>query len=239
MRTYALGIVASISLLTASAFADGGATPAAFKNIEEVDASPSCFGWQIKVTADSLTDNGDGTCTLSFAAGTADITSVGDVVSGAAFDGTQGTILTFNNAGGDATIDYDGTDFSFSKPVSVTGADTLTLIGTDPGIIFNVGTAGDTDFWSAVNEDAGNDDDDSWQVGKGTTIGTTPFLSLSSIGNLTIDGGTGSFGVVVDGSTGGATMYRDTDDAGWTECVALDGILTCGIDANGIPDGTP
>jgi len=36
--------------------------------------------------------------------GSGDITSVGDVTSGAAFDGTQGTTLTFNNAGGDSTV---------------------------------------------------------------------------------------------------------------------------------------
>jgi hypothetical protein len=49
----------------------------------------------------------------------ADITSVGDVSSGAAFDGTQGTILTFYNVGGNATFDYDGTDFTSSVDVTV------------------------------------------------------------------------------------------------------------------------
>lgn len=53
--------------------------------------------------------------------GSGDITSVGDVASGAAFDGTQGTTLTFNNAGGDATIDYDGTDIQSSKLVTAPG----------------------------------------------------------------------------------------------------------------------
>lgn len=47
--------------------------------------------------------------------GTGDITSVGDVSSGAAFDGTQGTTLTFYNAGGNATFSYDGTDFFFQS----------------------------------------------------------------------------------------------------------------------------
>lgn len=81
----------------------------------------------------------------SAAAGSGDITSVGDCADGACFDGTQGTTLTFNNAGGDATIDYDGTDFSFSKPISanVTGAltgnaDTVTngVYTTDAGTVF-------------------------------------------------------------------------------------------------------
>lgn len=45
--------------------------------------------------------------------GSGDITSVGDVASGAAFDGTQGTILTFNDADGDKTIEYDNTNNQF------------------------------------------------------------------------------------------------------------------------------
>jgi len=50
--------------------------------------------------------------------GSGDILSIGDVGSGAAFDGTQGTTLTFNNALGDATLSYDGNAFSFSKLIS-------------------------------------------------------------------------------------------------------------------------
>src|SRR6185503_21190560 len=46
-------------------------------------------------------------------AGAGDITSVGDVASGAAFDGTQGTTLTFNDADGDQTFLYDTTDNEF------------------------------------------------------------------------------------------------------------------------------
>lgn len=61
--------------------------------------------------------------------GSGDITSVGDVASGAAFDGTQGTTITFYNAGGNATIDYDGTDFSFSKLISL-GTNSLSMTGS-------------------------------------------------------------------------------------------------------------
>ena len=56
--------------------------------------------------------------------GGGDITSVGDVASGAAFDGTQGTTFTFNNAGGDGTLDYDGTDFTFSHGITALTLDT-------------------------------------------------------------------------------------------------------------------
>lgn len=50
-----------------------------------------------------------------------DITAVGDVTSGAAFTGTQGTTLTFDNAGGDMTQIYNGSKMLFSKPLTVTG----------------------------------------------------------------------------------------------------------------------
>jgi hypothetical protein len=52
----------------------------------------------------------NGTCVGNVSGGSGDITSVGDVTSGAAFDGTQGTVLTFNNAGGDGTLTFDGSD---------------------------------------------------------------------------------------------------------------------------------
>lgn len=78
----------------------------------------SCVGTTNKVTyADGTfrceTDETAG-------AGVGDIISVGDVSTGAAFDGTQGTTLTFFNIGGNGVLDYDGTDFSFDKPVTAT-----------------------------------------------------------------------------------------------------------------------
>lgn len=58
------------------------------------------------------------------AGGTGDVTSVGDVAGGAAFDGTQGTTLTFNNAGGDKTLVFDGTNFTFNDDLSSLTLDT-------------------------------------------------------------------------------------------------------------------
>src|SRR3990167_4162299 len=64
------------------------------------------------------------TGTITWATGASgDVTSVGDCADGACFDGTQGTTLTFNNAGGDKTLDYDGTDFLFNAPLSVDASD--------------------------------------------------------------------------------------------------------------------
>jgi len=56
--------------------------------------------------------------------GSGDITSVGDVTGGAAFDGTQGTTLTFNNAGGDKTLVFDGTNFTFNDDLASLTLDT-------------------------------------------------------------------------------------------------------------------
>lgn len=61
------------------------------------------------------------------ASGSGDITSVGDVTSGAAFDGTQGTTLTFYNVGGNATLAYNGT--TFTPSVFITGNVTGALTG--------------------------------------------------------------------------------------------------------------
>lgn len=66
---------------------------------------------------------GDGTWATPAGGGSGDIESVGDVTSGAAFDGTQGTVLTFNNAGGDATETYDGSVMAFSHPLTVQASD--------------------------------------------------------------------------------------------------------------------
>jgi len=55
---------------------------------------------------------------------------------------------------------------------------------------------------------------------------------------LTINPGTGTGQITVDGSTGGCFMLRDTDDGGWTECYALDGVMTCSVDADGVCDGS-
>ena len=70
----------------------------------------------------NLENDGAGNLSWVAGAGSGDITSVGNVASGAAFDGTQGTVLTFNNAGGDATLDYDGTDLQSSVLLRSPGA---------------------------------------------------------------------------------------------------------------------
>jgi len=77
----------------------------------------------------------------------------------------------------------------------------LTIQKADPSIILDVTTAGDTDYWLGVQDDAGGDDDDKFYIGKGTTVGTTPYFAMDK-----------------DGSTylgdGGATNYAKFTSAG-------------------------
>lgn len=70
-----------------------------------------------------------------------------------------------------------------------------------------------------------------WTDGGRVGIGVSAPTSI-----LHVDKGTGVGQATLDGSTGGCIMLRDTDDAGWTECDALDGTLSCTVDADGACD---
>src|SRR3990167_4294419 len=84
--------------------------------VEEEDGSPSIIVYKLKVGNSELTDNADGTASL--AGGSGDITTVGDITSGAAFDGTQGNTLTFKGATSGTTA---------LKPTAIAGTTTITL----------------------------------------------------------------------------------------------------------------
>jgi hypothetical protein len=61
----------------------------------------------------------------------------------------------------------------------------LHLKDDDPGIILEPEDySGDTDYWLAVMEDAGNDDNDIFQIGDGTSVGTNPFVTINTDGNV-------------------------------------------------------
>ena len=64
---------------------------------------------------------------------------------------------------------------------------TITQTSTDnPSIVFNVLTAGDTDYWLGVRNDAGGADNDTFQIGDGTTPGTNPWITLETDGDIGI-----------------------------------------------------
>lgn len=67
-----------------------------------------------------------------------------------------------------------------------TNSSDITINKDDPTIIYDVVTATDTDFWAGVQDDAGSDDDDTYQIGTGTTPGSNTQLTLTNAGALTI-----------------------------------------------------
>ena len=62
----------------------------------------------------------------------------------------------------------------------------FTIQKADPTLIYDVVTATDTDFWVGVQDDAGGDDDDTYQIGKGTTPGTTPRFTMTGAGAISL-----------------------------------------------------
>jgi len=65
--------------------------------------------------------------------------------------------------------------------------------------------------------------------------GTLTIGATSSTTNLLyVDAGENAGGLTIDSDLGGCMMLRDTDNAGWTKCTALNGVLSCSIDADGI-----
>lgn len=153
--------------------------------------------------------------------GSGDVTAVGDCASGACFNGSSGTTLTFNNAGGDGTLDYDGTDFSFSKPIDITGGITLTGSITFPDNVrqtfnpgadaagLNVGSiAGDPgtptngDLWydSTANELTARINGANVALGAGSGIAGSG--TLNTVPKFTPDGTTvGDSTITDDGTT--------------------------------------
>lgn len=90
-----------------------------------------------------------------------------------------------------ATADLDMNQFDITDADDI-AANTLTLVpNTYPGIIFNTLTAGDTDYWLAVCDDAGGDDDDIIQLGDGTSRCTNRHWSVNTNGRMDMGSGTG------------------------------------------------
>lgn len=69
-------------------------------NTDNFDGNLSATDTNVQLALDTLDE--------LIAGSSGDITDVGDCATGACFNGTQGTTLTFNNAGGDGVLSYDG-----------------------------------------------------------------------------------------------------------------------------------
>jgi len=87
----------------------------------------------------------------------------------------------------------------------------ITISGADPALILDTTTATDTDFWIGVTEDAGGDDDDTFEIGKGTTKGTTSFFTWDKDG-----------GFIAQNLTDAVTGYQWLDADGGTPILNLD-----------------
>ncbi len=127
--------------------------------------------------------DGTGAWTAPAAAGGGDVTAVGNCLTGACFNGTSGDTLTFYNAGGNATIVYDGTDFAFSKTLRVASSNT-------PQTDYYPTLATDTHWIIGVNGDGGNDNDDNLVISEGTTLGSSNRLTIAPGGLVTIPSAT-------------------------------------------------
>jgi len=137
--------------------------------------------------------------------------------------------------------DEDNADFEFDQDVTTTGAlagatlntgqgayelfamnqdvestdtvtfDDTTIQGADPAIIFDPTTATDTEFYIAINEDAGGDDNDTFTIGKGIVKGTTPFITMDKDG-----------GIIFQNLTDAVTGFKVMDADGGTSVLNVD-----------------
>src|SRR5690606_27801611 len=93
------------------------------------------------------------------------------IESGELFENNNLTLKTYGT--GNVVLDLAGTGSAW-------------LTGTDTSIIFDTRSSTDTDYWMGIIDDAGNDDDDIFSIGKGDVKGTNPFLSIDTSGYVGI-----------------------------------------------------
>lgn len=159
--------------------------------------------------------------------------------------GTGGTafITAVDGSGGVTAVQLlaEGSGYTTGTGKSTTG-------GSGSGCTLNITTvrastnqnAGKLVLQAGTSTGTGTNSQIDFNVAAPGSSGTTdnaPFtyMALDSV-DLSLDRGTGTGQFTLDGSTGGCIMLRDTDDAGWTECDALDGVLSCSIDSDGVCD---
>jgi hypothetical protein len=84
--------------------------------------------------------------------------------------------------------------------VDLTGTGSAVRItGTDTSLKFDTRTAGDTDYWMGVQDDAGGDDDDKLMIGKSLTGGSIPFMTFDVNGNVGVATTTPNYKLEVSG----------------------------------------
>ena len=99
---------------------------------------------------------------------------------------TAANLVAASSVVADAEVDDTITASNYLPLAGGTMTGNLTVQKTDGALLLDASTAGDTDFWVANNNDAGGTDNDLFQIGDGLTVGTNPFLTIDTSGNVGI-----------------------------------------------------
>lgn len=179
----------------------------------------------------SFTTSSAGNLTVAPSGGTLNVTGITTVSSilqvgsaTAAAYSRLGTASTGHSLSGASSLltsgdlEVDGTTY-LDGALTVAGAATyngnITVTKQDPALVLNGGTGSDTDFWLGVTDDNGNDDDDLFQIGDGTTPGTNPFITINTSGNVGI-GTTTASSLLTLGGGGVARFNNPANDYSYT-----------------------
>lgn len=88
-----------------------------------------------------------------------------------------------------------------------------TAASTDPGVVLDETTAGDTDYWFGINADQEGDDDDYFAIGTGTTVGTGSIYTINPSGDVVASGTQKGTAFIMEGGTYDTTLGPGTPTA--------------------------
>lgn len=142
-----------------------------------------------------------------------------------------GSNITFTNGPyalwvDDGAVRFDGA-VTYNSTQTATGD--VTIQKADPSLIYDVTTATDTDFWAGVQDDAGSDDDDTYQIGTGTTPGSNVHLTIDTDGDVGIGNTDPAANFVVDFPTAQTIAAGNTvaaDACGSIKIISSAGAVT-------------
>jgi len=89
----------------------------------------------------------------------------------------------------------------------------ITAASADPAVVLDEVTALDTDYWFGINADQQGDDDDYFQIGTGTTVGSNVKWQLDNAGNVIAQGNITGDSFIMEGGTYDTTITPGTPTA--------------------------
>lgn len=199
--------IADLGSIDFGAFTCNGVTCAldAHASTHAVGAADTVFPADPNADRYLMWDDDPGALVWQTVAGGGDVTDVGDCATGACFNGTSGTSLTFNNAGGDGILSYDGTDFNIDKSFSL-GTAGVRLAGDGDGAITFTGLGNGFDENFVINLD---DTSNKIVFSSGTSADEVQFSGL----DILVGGGninTGNIALTIgDATTDSITFTTD------------------------------